>query len=280
MTETSSDIAFASAVPDRGETVTGQGAEIPDLARIARLIPMGFECRSCGAAVYNHYIRIHHLLTTGEPCCPDMREWVRRAGEERSLDEDAKDAPAITSAQAGTESELLVYTDGACKGNPGPAAIAWALVGRLTGNPVGRPERPGQDAVIHEAPGHEAREHDARGHDATGHEGSEKSPTQGVLAEGSRSIGISTNQVAEIVAATEGLDHLPPGSRVRLRTDSLYVVNTMMEGWRRKANKQYWSSLDRAVSRHREVIFEHVRGHHGEEWNEYVDKRASAACRA
>lgn len=264
--------------PDR---VAGGGpVQVPDLARIARHVPLGFECRSCGAAVYNHYIRIHHLLTTGEPCCANMREWISQAADAPAqagqLPETSETGRhpcgSATVAEPGkahgkqqatadmaSDSELLVYTDGACKGNPGPAAIAWALIGPVPGGHIS---------------GHEAQCGE------TGGQGGRKAdPANGILAEGSRFIGVSTNQVAEIVAATEGLDNLPPGSRVRLRTDSLYVVNTMMEGWRRKANKQYWSDLDRAVSRHREVVFEHVRGHHGEEWNEYVDQCASAACR-
>ncbi len=50
-----------------------------ELQALAKHIPLGHECRSCGAATYNHYIRIAHFLRTGEACCATMRACAQKA---------------------------------------------------------------------------------------------------------------------------------------------------------------------------------------------------------
>jgi ribonuclease HI len=87
----------------------------------------------------------------------------------------------------------------------------------------------------------------------------------------------TTNNRMEIMAAVEGLKALPPGALVTLRTDSQYVVNTMMKGWKRSANLDLWSDLDREASARR-VSFEWVPGHAGNHWNERADRLARAAA--
>jgi hypothetical protein len=49
------------------------------LMDVARQIPLGFECRSCGASAYNHVTRVARYLEMGEACCADFRDWVARA---------------------------------------------------------------------------------------------------------------------------------------------------------------------------------------------------------
>lgn len=99
------------------------------------------------------------------------------------------------------------------------------------------------------------------------------------VAEGSASIGEATNQYAEIMAAVMALEAVPPGSTIDLYSDSQYVVKTMADGWKRRANLEGWIALDRAATLHRKVRWHHVRGHSGEHWNEHVDRLASSACR-
>src|SRR6266849_349396 len=53
-------------------------------------------------------------------------------------------------------------------------------------------------------------------------------------------LGKATNQQAEIVAAALGLEALREPCRVRLHTDSRYVVETMSGRFRRKANPDWW----------------------------------------
>ena len=51
----------------------------PPLADVAEHIPVGFECRSCGGSAYNWTKKCARYEATGEGCCPDFREWVRKA---------------------------------------------------------------------------------------------------------------------------------------------------------------------------------------------------------
>jgi ribonuclease HI len=82
----------------------------------------------------------------------------------------------------------------------------------------------------------------------------------------------------EITAAIEGLRDVELGAEVIVRSDSSYVVNTMMLGWKRKANDEFWRDLDREVAS-RKVRFEWVRGHAGDKNNERADKLAASAAR-
>src|SRR6266516_7611455 len=63
-------------------------------------------------------------------------------------------------------------------------------------------------------------------------------------------LGKATNQQAEIAAAALGLEALKEPCRVRLHTDSRYVIETMNGHYRRKTNHDWWKRLDEAASRH------------------------------
>ncbi len=88
----------------------------------------------------------------------------------------------------------------------------------------------------------------------------------------------TTNNKMEIMAAIEGLRDIAEGAEVIVRSDSSYVVNTMMKGWKRKANDDLWRELDREVAS-RKVRFEWVRGHAGNKNNERADRLAASAAR-
>ena len=88
----------------------------------------------------------------------------------------------------------------------------------------------------------------------------------------------TTNNKMEIMAAIEGLRDLAEGADAIVRSDSSYVVNTMMKGWKRNANDDLWRELDREVAS-RKVRFEWVRGHAGDKNNERADRLASSAAR-
>jgi ribonuclease HI len=95
-------------------------------------------------------------------------------------------------------------------------------------------------------------------------------------------LGNATNQQAEIVAAAVGLEQLREPCRVRLLTDSRYVVETMEGRFRRKSNHEWWERLDRAVNSHR-IEWQWIKGHAGHAAQEAVDKAArkiAAAGRA
>jgi len=86
----------------------------------------------------------------------------------------------------------------------------------------------------------------------------------------------TTNNRMEMVAVIEGLNAITRSCRVHIVSDSLYVINTMTQGWKRKKNHDLWQQLDAAVSRH-SVTWEHVRGHQGHAYNERCDELAVAA---
>lgn len=144
-----------------------------------------------------------------------------------------------------TELPLVeAFTDGACKGNPGPGG--WGVVLR-----AGTKER--------ELSGGEAN---------------------------------TTNNRMELTAAIEALNALKRPCRVKLSTDSRYVMDGLtkwIHGWRKNGwrtadkkpvkNAELWQALVEAAARHR-VEWEWVKGHAGHPENERADTLASDAAKA
>jgi ribonuclease HI len=140
-----------------------------------------------------------------------------------------------------THDWVLLFTDGACSGNPGPGG--WAALLRY-------------------------REH-------------EKELSGGDPA--------TTNNRMEMLAVIHGLEALQRPARVRICTDSQYVMKGVTEwlaGWKRRGwktadrqpvkNVDLWQRLEAALTPH-QVEWEWVRGHDGHSENERVDRLARAA---
>jgi len=138
-----------------------------------------------------------------------------------------------------SEKIVELFTDGACRGNPGPGG--WGVVMRY-----GKVEK--------ELCGGEFE---------------------------------TTNNRMELMAAIRGLESLKRPSRVRLTTDSQYVmkgVTEWMDNWKRRnwqtaakkpvKNVDLWQRLDRALAPHA-VEWEWVRGHTGHAENERADQLAN-----
>ena len=102
-------------------------------------------------------------------------------------------------------------------------------------------------------------------------------------------IGLGTNQIAELTAAIEGLELVPPGAEVELVSDSQYVLKGLTEwrtGWERRgfrnskgdpvANQALWKRLYAAADARR-VSVRWVRGHNGDRCNEKADALANKA---
>jgi ribonuclease HI len=90
-------------------------------------------------------------------------------------------------------------------------------------------------------------------------------------------LGEATNQQAEIAAAWIGLKTLREPCRVKILTDSRYVVETMTGNFRKKANLEWWKKLDNAAQKH-EIRWEWTKGHAGHEVQEVADKMARKAA--
>lgn len=97
----------------------------------------------------------------------------------------------------------------------------------------------------------------------------------------------TTNNRMELTAVIEGLKALKQPCKVKVITDSQYVVNGItkgwakswkMNGWRKKdrkpaLNPELWDELLSQIEKH-DVSFEWIKGHAGHPENERCDKMA------
>lgn len=102
----------------------------------------------------------------------------------------------------------------------------------------------------------------------------------------------TTNNRMELVAVIHGLRHMKARTRVRVHSDSAYVVNAMRlkwpaawkrRGWRTSSgsavrNRDLWEVLEPLARRHA-VTWVHVHGHRGITYNERCDALCTAAYR-
>jgi len=143
----------------------------------------------------------------------------------------------------GSDNRVMLFTDGACSGNPGPGG--WGALLRY------------------------------RGH--------EKELSGGEAG--------TTNNRMELLAAICGLEALKRPVRVRICTDSQYVMKGITEwlpDWKRRGwktadrqpvkNVDLWQRLEAALTPH-QAEWEWVRGHSGHPENERADRLARAAIR-
>jgi ribonuclease HI len=97
----------------------------------------------------------------------------------------------------------------------------------------------------------------------------------------------TTNNRMELMAVIQGLNALPPGSTVKVLTDSQYVqkgISEWIHGWKKRGwltaerkpvkNAELWRALEAAAIGHR-VEWTWVRGHAGNEGNERADRLAN-----
>ncbi len=102
----------------------------------------------------------------------------------------------------------------------------------------------------------------------------------------------TTNNQMELQALIEGLKTVPPGTRVRIVTDSEYVskgITSWMRGWIRNGwktaakqpvkNQEQWQQLNDLLQTRPHKI-EWVRGHSGHPENERCDELARAAIKS
>ncbi len=137
-------------------------------------------------------------------------------------------------------SEVTIYTDGACSGNPGPGGYGVVL---MAGS---------------------------------------------LRKEMSGGFRLTTNNRMELMAAITGLEALRiDGLKVKLHTDSQYLVNAVNKGWlfnweikrfAKKKNQDLWIRFLEVYRRHR-VILVWVKGHNNDPENERCDTLAVEASK-
>jgi ribonuclease HI len=138
-----------------------------------------------------------------------------------------------------TDGAVEIYTDGACRGNPGPGG--WGVLLRFND-----------------------KEKELWGGEAG-----------------------TTNNRMELMAAIRALEALKRPSRVKLYTDSLYVmkgITTWIHDWKRRGwrtaekkpvkNEDLWRQLDALAVKH-EIEWHWVKGHNGHPENERADQLAN-----
>jgi len=84
----------------------------------------------------------------------------------------------------------------------------------------------------------------------------------------------TTNNRMELKAVVRGLSKLPSSSKVKIHTDSMYVVKCFKFEWSRKANKDLWNKLEREIRNFSKISIRWVRGHSGDKYNEMADELA------
>ncbi len=102
----------------------------------------------------------------------------------------------------------------------------------------------------------------------------------------------TTNNRMELTAAIEALKHTEPGAKVKLHSDSAYVINAFLQnwfqGWERRGwknakgqpveNQDLWRELYQ-LAKERRVEWIKVKGHAGDRYNEMADQLAVEAIR-
>jgi len=83
----------------------------------------------------------------------------------------------------------------------------------------------------------------------------------------------TTNNRMELTAIVEALSCVKKNTDCKIYTDSQLCINCATGKWKRKANTDLWELYDK-VSKDKNIIFEWVKGHSGNYYNEIVDKLA------
>tara|TARA_B100000927_G_C16473094_1_gene472312 strand:- start:567 stop:1439 length:873 start_codon:yes stop_codon:yes gene_type:complete len=83
----------------------------------------------------------------------------------------------------------------------------------------------------------------------------------------------TTNNRMEITAVIKSLEELGDEQDIKIYSDSTYVINTITKNWKRNANNDLWDILDKLLS-DKKVVWQWVKGHSGNKYNEIADKLA------
>ena len=83
----------------------------------------------------------------------------------------------------------------------------------------------------------------------------------------------TTNNRMELIAIIEAVDYHAEHKELKIFSDSRLTINCAKGLWKRKKNLDLWKEFD-IVSKGKNIIFEWVKAHNGDHYNEMVDKLA------
>lgn len=134
--------------------------------------------------------------------------------------------------------KIIIYTDGSCLGNPGPGGWAFLLVKEENGQ---------SKKVFFKSSGGEIH---------------------------------TTNNRMEMTAFLEALKYLAKNfssHQLEINSDSNLIVQTINQGWKRKANQDLWLEIDRILPKLNFKMF-WVKAHASDKLNNQCDKLAFSAA--
>ena len=128
--------------------------------------------------------------------------------------------------------KIEIYTDGSCRGNPGPGGWAAILLEKNS------------EKSFEVLKGHEFQ---------------------------------TTNNRMEMMGVIEALryinNHHLENAEINLYSDSNLIIQTLLKGWKRKANLDLWEELDE-LNEGLDINYIWVKGHDKNYWNNECDKVA------
>jgi len=136
--------------------------------------------------------------------------------------------------------KIVIYTDGSCIGNPGPGGWAFLLINISDGKKL-----TSQKKIIHRS-------------DFSYH---------------------TTNNRMEMMAILEALKFSQenfPEYLIELNSDSNLLIQTLNQGWKRKANLDLWSEIDRFRNK-LQIKYFWVKAHADDQYNNLCDEYAQKA---
>ena len=101
-----------------------------------------------------------------------------------------------------------------------------------------------------------------------------------VIAKFSKTYKNTTNNRMELMAVIIALQSIKDENEITIYSDSMYVIGTATQGWKRKKNLDLWEIYDAVIDSFKTVTFKHVKGHSTNVFNNLCDEMAVAASQA
>ena len=101
-----------------------------------------------------------------------------------------------------------------------------------------------------------------------------------VIAKFSKTYKNTTNNRMELMAVIIALQSIKDENEITIYSDSMYVIGTATQGWKRKKNLDLWEKYDAVIDSFKTITFKHVKGHSTNMFNNLCDEMAVAASQA